>query len=73
MEKSKLVFQRINYIIMLIGIAILLVGFYVMTLDKEPYGFGSLGLTIGPLILLVGFITEFFAILYKPKKNNEHN
>ena len=66
-NKEKFAFQKANYIIMIIGIATLCVGFFVMTLDKEPYGFGFLGLTLGPLIVLAGFIIQFFAIFYSPK------
>ena len=65
--KNKLVFEKINYILMLTGIAVLILGFTVMTMDKEEYGFGMLGLTVGPIIVAAGFIIQFFAILYKPK------
>ncbi|HXA01664.1 MAG TPA: DUF3098 domain-containing protein [Cytophagaceae bacterium] len=67
MNKSKLVFEKINYMLMLAGIAILILGFIIMTMDKEEYGFGMLGLTVGPIIVFFGFIIQFFAILYKPK------
>ncbi len=63
----KLVFDRTNYIIMLVGIAVLVTGFFVMTLDKEPYGFGFVGLTLGPVIVALGFAIQFVAILYKKK------
>ena len=69
-NKNKLPFTKKNYTIMLIGIAVLFIGFFIMTLDKEDYGFGFLGLTLGPLIVLTGFAIEFFAILYNPKKNS---
>ncbi len=51
---------------MIIGLVILVVGFITMTLDKEPHGFGFLGLTLGPLIVVGGFIVEIFAILHRP-------
>lgn len=54
---------------MVIGVIVLVVGFTIMTLDKEPYGFGFLGLTLGPLVVMAGFILEIFAILYTPKEN----
>lgn len=54
---------------MIAGLIILIIGFFVMTLDNETYGFGFLGLTLGPLIVMVGFLTQFAAILYKPKSN----
>lgn len=67
-NKNKLAFSRMNYILMLIGIGILILGFTIMSLDSEPYGFGFLGLTLGPIIVMIGFIFQFFAILHKSKK-----
>ena len=64
-NKEKLPFGKTNYTLMLAGIAIILIGFFVMSLDKEEFGFGFLGLTLGPIIVLAGFGLEFFAILKK--------
>lgn len=68
-NKNKLAFGKQNYIIMLIGLAFLVLGFIIMSLDSETFGFGTLGLTVGPIIVMLGFIIEFFAILHKPKAN----
>ncbi|MEM9674539.1 MAG: DUF3098 domain-containing protein [Cyclobacteriaceae bacterium] len=65
-ENNKLPFGKKNYRLMLAGIAIVILGFILMSLDTEPYGFGFLGLTLGPLVVLAGFVLEFFAILSKP-------
>jgi len=67
-NENKLAFGRKNYIIMLIGISVIVLGYILMTLDNEPYGFGAMGLSIGPMTILLGFGIEFFAILHKPKK-----
>lgn len=67
-NKEKLAFKKSNYILMLIGIGVLVIGFFIMTLDKEDYGFGFLGITLGPIVVMAGFIIEFFAIFYKSKK-----
>lgn len=67
-EKKKLAFGKSNYILMIAGIITLIIGFIIMTLDSEQYGFGFLGLTLGPVIVFIGFIIEFFAILKKPKQ-----
>jgi hypothetical protein len=64
--KNNLPFGASNYKMMLIGLAVILIGFTVMSLDKEEFGFGTLGLTIGPFIVVIGFIVEFWAILRKP-------
>lgn len=67
MSENKFAFQRINYIIMLAGVLTLVIGFFIMASDTEPHGFGFLGLTLGPLVVMLGFVIEFAAILYKPK------
>ncbi len=67
-NKDKLAFTKTNYIIMIIGIGVLIVGYFIMTLDKEVHGFGFLGITLGPVIVVIGYIIEFFAIFYKGKK-----
>jgi ATP/ADP translocase len=67
-DRNKMAFGRQNYILMLTGIAVLILGFIIMSMDKETFGFGVLGLTIGPIIVMIGFIIEFFAILRNPRK-----
>ncbi|WP_161891126.1 DUF3098 domain-containing protein [Pontibacter russatus] len=66
-NKPNLAFGRKNYILMLVGIAVLAVGFTIMTMDDEQYGLGFLGITLGPLVVLAGFVVEIFAILAKDK------
>ena len=62
------VFDRINYLLMVTGIALIFLGFVIMSMDGEEYGFGFMGLTLGPIVCLSGFILEIFAIFYKSKK-----
>ncbi len=54
---------------MLIGLTISVVGFIIMSLDSEPYGFGFLGLTLGPIVVMAGFMFQFFAIMHNPQKD----
>ena len=54
-----------NYRLMFIGLAVLAVGFFLMTTSKEAYGFGFVSLTLGPVLLVVGFIIQFFAIMLR--------
>ena len=68
-DKSHLPFPAPNYRIMLIGLGIILLGFVIMSLDTEEFGFGVLGLTVGPLVTLAGFAGEFWAILRKPTRS----
>lgn len=69
MSKSSFPFSRKNYKLMFIGIALIIVGFVVISLDSAPHGNGVLGLTIGPIITLAGFIFEFYAIFAKSEPN----
>lgn len=66
-NKNKLAFGRKNYILMLTGIVVLALGFIIMTLDKQQYGLGFLGITLGPLVVMAGFVIELFAIMVKDK------
>jgi hypothetical protein len=65
---DKLPFGRKNYQWMIIGIITLITGFTVMSLDSVPHGFGFLGITLGPIIVMAGFIIEIYAILQRPAK-----
>jgi hypothetical protein len=65
--ENKLPFGKKNYQWMIIGIVTIIVGFIIMSLDTEPYGFGFLGLTLGPIVVMAGFIMEIVAILHKPR------
>jgi uncharacterized membrane protein len=69
-EESKFAFKKINYIIMLAGVLTLILGFIIMTLDNEEFGFGFLGLTLGPIVVMLGFLIQFVAIFYKKKSDN---
>jgi len=60
-------FNSKNYKLMIIGVVIILMGFVIMSVDGEEYGYGFLGLTLGPLVVLFGFIFQFFAIFHKGK------
>ena len=60
-------FNNKNYKLMIIGIVIIVTGFVIMSVDGEEYGYGFLGLTLGPLVVLFGFIFHFFAIFHKEK------
>jgi hypothetical protein len=66
--ESKLPFTKKNYQVMVIGLLILILGFTIMSIDKADYGFGFMGLTLGPFIVMTGFLIEIFAILYRPKE-----
>lgn len=65
---EKLPFGKKNYMLMIIGLVVIVIGFTIMSLDSEPQGFGFLGLTLGPIVTVSGFIFEIYAILHKPEE-----
>jgi hypothetical protein len=69
--ENKLPFGKRNYQLMALGLVLLIVGFIVMSLDKADYGFGFLGITLGPILVMAGFIIEIFAILHRPQRENK--
>ncbi|HMG91430.1 MAG TPA: DUF3098 domain-containing protein [Chryseolinea sp.] len=66
--ESKLPFGKKNYQLMIAGVITLVLGFIIMSLDNKQHGFGFLGLTLGPIVVMAGFIIEIFAILHRPTK-----
>ena len=61
-------FTPAHYKRIIIGLAMILIGFGITSLETAEFGFGFLGLTLGPMIALAGFLFEIYAILYKPKR-----
>ena len=66
-EKKNLAFGKSNYVWFLSGLFVLVLGLIIMASDSETFGFGFLGLTLGPIVLLSGFILQFFTIFRKGK------
>jgi uncharacterized membrane protein HdeD (DUF308 family) len=66
--ENKLPFGKKNYQWMIIGIVTIIVGFIIMSMDKQQHGFGFLGLTLGPIVVMAGFMFEIYAILHRPTK-----
>ena len=64
-SKTALPFGKSNYIFMLIGLGLIFLGYFIMTLDKEEFGFGFLGITLGPAIAFIGFLFQFYPIFKK--------
>lgn len=63
MEKSiKFPLDSKRIYILIIGIIIMVTGLLIMTLDKEPFGFGLLGITLGPIIVLIGVFIPIYSL-----------
>ena len=74
MAKKKLLFGKRNYKFMLIGILFIAVGFILMSggssddpniFNEEIYSFRRIRLA--PMLVILGFLIEVYAILTKPE------
>jgi hypothetical protein len=53
--------------ILISGFVVMFIGFIIMNLDQEAFGFGFLGLTLGPILVLLGVIIPIFS-LFRSRK-----
>ena len=74
-QKQEFLFEKVNYKILLIGIAVIAVGFILMSgggsddpkvFSEEIFNFRRIRLA--PTVVLAGFGVVIYAILKKPKK-----
>jgi hypothetical protein len=69
MSNSSFPFSKKNYRLLFLGLGLIVLGFVIMGLDTTPHGNGFMGLTLGPILTLSGFILEFYAIFAKSSKS----
>lgn len=77
-KQEGFVFSKLNYQLLIGGLVVLLIGFLLMSgggsddptkFNKEIFSFRRV--TFGPIIVLIGFIIEGVAIMYRPKTKKE--
>lgn len=68
-EIKPMLFSPLNYKLMGLGVLLIAVGFTVMKLENEVYGFFSL--YVSPVVILAGYIFVIYAILKRDHKLEE--
>tara|TARA_B100000902_G_scaffold153568_1_gene150124 strand:+ start:47341 stop:47607 length:267 start_codon:yes stop_codon:yes gene_type:complete len=74
-NNPKLAFTKLNYILLSIGFIIILIGLFIMkgggtedmNIHNQEEMFGFQRITLAPILIIIGFIINIFAILYSPK------
>ena len=72
-DKQKFAFDKVNFILLAIGMAIVIIGFLLMTGPTssetvfEPDIFSVRRIKVAPDVCLFGFISMIYAVLRKPK------
>ncbi len=61
--ESNFVFGKQNYLIMIVGILVITAGFILMAGSEDIFNFQKL--TLAPILVLLGFVIEIYAIMKK--------
>jgi len=59
-----LVFEKRNYLLLLVGVALIVVGFTAMYLENQYQGFVSL--YVSPILIVGGYAEIIYALLWSP-------
>lgn len=65
-KKSDFALGNHNYILLAIGAALIIIGFILMAVKGEIYGFRKLHLST--IFVMLGFFFEIYAIMKRPKE-----
>lgn len=75
-KKNEFIFERKNYVFMIIGLIVIAIGFILMSGggsdDPEVFNpdiFSPRRIRLAPTIVIIGFAIEVYAILLNPKRD----
>lgn len=73
MDKRNFAFTRMNFILLAIGMAIVILGFILMAggasseQTYDPDIFSTRRIKVAPIVCLVGFLSMIYAVVHKSK------
>ena len=76
-DKPTFAFDKTNFILLAIGLAVVIIGFILMTGPSstettfEPDIFSVRRIRVAPVVCFLGFIFMIYAVLRKPKTKTE--
>ena len=76
-DKPVSMFSKENYVLMLVGLIVAGIGFYLLaggrSADPKEFNpqevYSTTRITIAPMLIVLGFVIEVFAIMKKSKSN----
>lgn len=77
MDKRDLAFDKVNYILLAIGMAIVVIGFLLMSgsgsseTAYDPDIFSARRIKVAPVVCLIGFVSMIYAVVRRPKDQGE--
>ena len=76
-DKQKFAFDKVNFILLAVGMAIIIIGFLLMTGPSssetafQPDIFSVRRIKVAPVVCLFGFLFMIYAVLRKPETEVE--
>ena len=73
MDKKNLAFDKMNYILLAVGMAVVVLGFILMSGGSsseaayDPDIFSARRIKVAPVVCLLGFVSMIYAVIRKPK------
>ena len=73
MDKRNFAFGRMNFILLAVGLAVVILGFILMSggsSSEEAYNpdiFSTRRTVVAPIVCLLGFVSMIYAVVHKPK------
>ena len=73
MDKKNLAFDKMNYILLAVGMAVVVLGFILMSGGSsseaayDPNIFSARRIKVAPVVCLLGFVSMIYAFIRKPK------
>lgn len=78
MDKRNFAFDKVNFILLAVGMAIVVIGFILMSggaSTDEAYNpdiFSVRRIKVAPVVCLVGFLSMVYAVIRRPKDNEDN-
>lgn len=77
MDKKNFAFDKVNFILLAVGMCVVILGFILMsgggstetTFDENI--FSPLRIKVAPVVCFLGFISIIYAIMHKPKTEQD--
>ena len=77
MDKRDFAFDKMNYILLAVGMAVVVLGFLLMSgsgsteTAYNPDIFSARRIKVAPLVCLAGFVSMIYAVIYRSKGEKE--
>ena len=77
MDKRDFAFDRMNYILLAVGMAVVIIGFLLMSgsgstdTNYNPDIFSARRIKVAPVVCLLGFVSMIYAVVHRPKHDNQ--